>query len=143
MTVSLQFIMSVFTAVGIGGILGAYFQSRFQHKKDLESDMHTLKRARYGAILIQMLTVLDPKVGLPKVKEIRPDLATVDDFKEEIKTELLNSVLFASDEVIRSMAGFVRDPSYAAYVKTASSMRRDLWGRKTAVDEDLLDVFTK
>lgn len=143
MTLSLQFIVSLLTAIGIGGILGAYFQSLFLHRKEIKEDIHNLKRTRYGAILIQMLTILDPERGLSKVAKIRPDLKDVEDFMEEVRVETLNSVLFASDEVIKAMSEFVKNPSYSSYIKTASAMRRDLWGKHTSVDENILDIFKK
>lgn len=100
MTPTLQIIISLLTAIGIGGILGAYFQSRFQRQKEISEDIHNLKRQRYGAILIQMLTILNPERGLSKAQAFRPDLKSVDDFREEVKTEILHSVLFADDDKI-------------------------------------------
>lgn len=95
-----ELLISILTALGFGGIFGAYFQSRFQHQKEIQEDIHNLKRQRYGAILIQMLTILDPERGLSKAQKFRPDLKDVRDFKEEVRVEMLNSVLFASDNVI-------------------------------------------
>ncbi len=101
MATIIQIITALLTAIGIGGILGAYFQSRFQRQKEVSEDIHNLKRQRYGAILIQMLTILNPERGLSKAQTFRPDLKTIDDFKEEVKTEVLHSVLFANDGVIK------------------------------------------
>lgn len=140
---SQEIMISLISAVGAGGVLGAYFQSRFQHQKEVKADIHELKRQRYGAILIQMLTILDPEHGLSKTQRFRPDLKSVEDFKEEVKIEMLNSVLFANDDVIKAMAEFIRNPNYTAYVKTVVSMRKDLWGKKTKITEDTLNVFNK
>ncbi|MFA5162819.1 MAG: hypothetical protein WC421_11330 [Elusimicrobiales bacterium] len=136
----LQIIVVLLTAFG-GGFFGAYFQSRFQHKKEVEEDIHQLKRKRYGSILIQMLTILDPERGLAKVQQFREDLKNVEDFKEEVKTEMLHSILFANDEVIRAMAEFVKNLNHASYIKTVSAMRKDLWGKDTAIGEDILKEF--
>ncbi|MCL4457239.1 MAG: hypothetical protein M1147_06285 [Nitrospirae bacterium] len=141
MTPTLQIIISLLTAIGIGGILGAYFQSRFQRQKEISEDIHNLKRQRYGAILIQMLTILNPERGLSKAQAFRPDLKSVDDFREEVKTEILHSVLFADDEVIKSLVEFIRSPSHATYIKTVVSMRNDLWNKKTIVNEETLNVL--
>ena len=138
-----ELIISVLTALGLGGIFGTYFQSRFQHQKEIKEDIHNLKRQRYGAILIQMLTILDPEHGLSKTQKFRPDLKNIEDFKEEVKIEMLNSVLFANDNVIKAMAEFIRNPNHAAYIKTVVSMRKDLWGKKTKITEDTLNVFNK
>ena len=143
MVLSPEIVASLITAIGIGGILGAYFQSRFERQKQVQEQEHELKRRRYGCILILMLTKLDPKTGLPHTREIRPDLNDLADVEKEIEIELLNGVLFASDGVILSMAEFVRNPSYPSYIKTAVAMRKDLWGKKTSVDEHILDVINK
>ncbi len=52
MTDLVQIIIVVLTALG-GGFFGAYFQSRFQHQKDLQTDIHELKRARYGGTVAE------------------------------------------------------------------------------------------
>jgi|SRR3972149_7163748 len=138
---STQLILSLLAAIGFGGIVGAYFQSRFQHQKEIQEDIHKLKRQRYGAILIQMLTILDSKHGLSKAQQFRPDLENVEDFKQEVKIEMLNSVLFANDEVIKTMAAFGNNPVYPAYIKTALAMRKDVWNKKTKIREDVLKAF--
>ncbi len=140
MNLSLENVLSIFSAIGFGGILGAYLQYRLQRQKELQEDIHRLKRERYGAILIQMLTVLSPE-HLPKTQRFRPDLKNVDDFKEEVRIEMLNSVLFASDDVIKAMGEFVKNPDYRAYIRTVSAMRKDLWNRKTKIGEDMLNAF--
>lgn len=89
-----------------------------------------------------MLTILDFKHGLSKIQEFRPDLKNLEDIKQVVKTEMLNSVLFANDEVIKAMAGFVKNPNYSAYIKTASAMRKDLWNKRTRIGEDILQEFT-
>mgnify|MGYP001203998173 CR=1 FL=1 len=138
-----ELIISVLTALGLGGIFGTYFQSRFQHQKEIKEDIHNLKRQRYGAILIQMLTILDPEHGLSKTQKFRPDLKNIEDFKEEVRVEMLNSVLFANDSVIKAMAEFIHNPNHAAYIKTVISMRKDLWGKRTKITEETLNIFNK
>lgn len=144
MTLSTEFVLSLFTALGLGGIaggiVGAYFQNRFEQQKQVNQQEHELKRRRYGAILILMLTKLDPVTGLPHLREMRPDLKNLKDIEKEIEVELLNGVLFASDDVLKNMSGFVRKPDYNEYIKTAMAMRRDLWGKDTKVDEAILKV---
>jgi len=88
-----------------------------------------------------MLTILDPERGLAKAQQFRDDLRDVEDFKEEVKTEMLHSILFANDAVIRAMAEFVKNPNHASYIKTVSAMRKDLWGKDTTIGEDILKEF--
>lgn len=131
---NIELIITIVGILGLGTVIGAYFQLKFQHFKELKMDSHEFKRARYGSILIQMLTILDPK-HLEKVSKIRPDLKSIEDVREEIKNELLNAVLYANDNVIKSLAMFKKTPSYKNYLIVVSSMRKDLWGKSTTINE--------
>lgn len=136
-------IVSFLTAIGLGGVFGAYFQARFQRRTQIGQHEHDLKQKRYLCILMLMLTRLDPDIGLPKMRDIRPDLKSLDDVNNELSTELLNGFIYANDEVIESLAAFVRGPSHHSFVRTAVSMRKDLWGKKTKVGTDILDIVGK
>ena len=135
-------VVSLLAALGLGAILGAYFKSRFEHRKEVEADIHKLKRDRYGAILIQMLTIIDPEKGIPKLKEHRPDLKNIEDIEDEIRTEMLNSILFANDDVITSMSDFLSKPTQDTYIKVTLAMRKDLWGKSTKINDTLLLKLT-
>ncbi len=144
MTDTVSIIISTIAALGIGGILGGYVRSWSEHRREIKEHEHQLKQTRYGCILILMLTQLNPEEGLIKAKQFRQDLKNADDVKKEIETELLNAVVFAGDEVISSLSEFIRNPDYSAFVRVAIAMRRDLWGKKTKVNETLLDgIFKK
>ena len=133
--------IAMLTAVGLGGILGAFFQARFEHQKKVKEHEHDEKIRRYKVILILLLTKLDPNERLEKTRTIRPDLKNINDLDEEIEAEFLNGLLFASDDVIKSMAKFIRNPNHDSYAKTALAMRKDLWGGKTTIEEQILDVL--
>jgi hypothetical protein len=100
-----------------------------------------LKQRRYGAILILLLTKLDPKTGLAKTRVYRPDLKSLSDVEKEIEIEFLNGVLFASDDVIRALAEFIQNPNRSSYVKVAGAMRKDLWGKKTSINEEVMELI--
>ncbi|WP_303678366.1 hypothetical protein [Dehalococcoides mccartyi] len=89
----------ILASLGIGGIVGAYGQYFFQHRKEIRSSEHDYKRQRYLCLMILMLTQLNPKVGLSKAKQFRSDLATIGDVQEEIKTEFFNCFIYANDDV--------------------------------------------
>ncbi|MEZ4180134.1 MAG: hypothetical protein R3B41_01260 [Candidatus Doudnabacteria bacterium] len=136
MTPSSQMILSLLAAFGIGSILGNYFQSKFQHTRDLKNKVHKWKRERYGAIIMQILTVLRfNKYGTRFAKEQRPNLNTKNDYLEEIKLEFLHGIVMMSDEVINSLADFLRKEDYDSYSQVVNAMRKDLWGKKSKVDK--------
>ena len=132
--------ISLLTAVGFGGILGAYFQARFQQRSQVGQHEHELKQKRYFCILILMLTKLKPEVGLPKTHAIRPDLKTIEDVDDELTTELQNGCVYASDTVLKTLEHFIREPTSSTFVTAAAAMRKDLWGKKTSFSANILDL---
>jgi hypothetical protein len=134
----LSTVTSLILALGFGSILGAFFQSRFEHQKHLNEQEHELKSRRYMCILILMLTKLEPKTGIPHMALLRPDLRDLDDLDAEIRIELFNAMLFASDDVITAMVEFITSAGFPAYIRTVTAMRRDLWNKKTSIDEAAL-----
>ena len=141
MTDILQIVVSLLTVAGFGGVLGAYFQARFQQRSKIGELEHELKQKRYLCILILMLTKLTPEAGLSKVRAIRPDLRSLDDVENELKTELLNAVVFAGQPVLQSLAGFIRSPTKTAFVAAASAMRKDLWGKRASVGPEFIELL--
>ena len=139
---TLTVVISIISAIGFGGVIGAYFQSLFQRRTQIDQQQFELKQKRYLSIMIQMLAKLDFPTHLPKIKEIRPDLRTVDDIDRELETELLNGFIYASDDSLESLSNFIRRPDHKNFVNVAISMRRDLYGSKTSVNQSILDVIS-
>ena len=135
---TLTTLISLITAFGAGSVLTAFVQSRLDRKKHLNEQEHELKRRRYLCILILMLSKLEPKTGVPHLALHRPDLRDLDDLDAEIRLELFNAMLFGSDDVIAAMADFIARTGYPAYIRTVTAMRRDLWNKKTSIDEAAL-----
>ena len=86
-----------------------------------------------------MLTKLDPDSRMVKTRDVRPDLRNLDDIDNELAMELLNGFIFASDDVLESLASFIRSPNHQSFVHTAVAMRKDLWGERSAIGEQVLD----
>lgn len=131
---------TVLTALGIGGGIGAYVQHRLQARRQLGEREHELKQRRYLCIIILMLAKLKPEVGIAKVQRIRPDLPDLQAVDDELETELMNAVVFASDDVLASFATFLKNPTHVAFADAASAMRRDLWGRRHRLSPELIEV---
>ena len=138
MLMEIQDILKILGLLGFGGIAGAYFQSKFEYLRQKNEDIHELKRKRYDAIIIKMLTLIDKPKGLEKLKLFRPDLKSYDDLRDEIKVELLNSILFSSDSVILSIGEFIQNPTWETYMDVVVQMRKDLWGKRTKIKSSSL-----
>ena len=82
-----------------------------------------------GVFLYLILWLIMPKnfsgqavLTEERVKEFAGEIKErAQDFKEEVKIEILNGVLFASDEVIKAMVEFIRNSNHSAYIKTVVS----------------------
>jgi hypothetical protein len=131
------------TAAGLGGVVGSYFTARFQQRNQLGHVEHELKQRRYLCMLILMLTRLNVPAHLEKLTDRRPDLRSPEDLDSELRTELLNAVVFASDRVLGSMAAFIRVPNAEHFLDAAAAMRADLWGRRMKVKPDILEAISQ
>lgn len=60
------------------------------------------------------------------------------DYLNKIREYYYHNVLFASDEVILAIKNFIHSPVQENFVKTAKSMRKDLWKKKTKIEMDNL-----
>lgn len=135
-------IISIISAIGFGGIIGAYFQSLFQRRTQINQQQFDLKQKRYLNIMIFMMARLHPEIHLTVIKDLIPNIRTLDDLDRGLESELLNGFIFASDKALESLSNFIREPNHRNFVKATISMRKDLYGNKTSVDENILDVIT-
>ena len=121
----------------IGAIIGAYMQNRFQYKKQINEYEHDLKKKRYLAINILLLTKLNIKHRFEDLKRHRPYIQTEDQLDKEIEMEYYNAFLFASDEVLWYFGIFVADQSRESYHSMALAMRKDLWTKNSKVTSEM------
>jgi len=89
-----------------------------------------------------MLVVLDPANRLKDAQKYFPNIKSGKDLIKEIRDEMFNSILFANDAVIYSLADFIKNPTYSLFIETAAAMRSDLWKRKSKIDNAVMDIFT-
>ena len=138
----LSAVVAMLSALGVGGLLGACLQSWFARQNELKAKERDKKQHRYEALTIQMITKLEP-ARMGKLREYRPDLLSIEDLDDELKVELLNSMMFASDDVVNALAAFILHPSYQHYFKTVKHMRQDLWKTRTKLNQQLLEEILK
>jgi hypothetical protein len=64
------------------------------------------------------------------LKKHRPDIQSHRDLEDELRSEHINSFLYASDAFIQSLQGFIATPNDLNLRNTALAIRKDLWGIK-------------
>src|SRR3989304_8024816 len=99
-------IIAVLGIVGIGGIIATSLTYVYEKRKQIKFSEQEEKEKRYKALAIQMRIVVEPE-NLKYVKHIRPDLVTIEDWKNEVRAEWFNLLLFASDDVVKALKQFI------------------------------------
>ncbi len=120
----------------IGGIFGSIitYLVKFFFDKNKERFLSELqqKEKRYKCTMIFMECYLHPK-NIKFLQAKSPENQTVKDIKETLKVEYAETLLFAPDDVVRSLKSFIESPSEEKYYETIKLMRKDLWGKKNKI----------
>jgi hypothetical protein len=122
--------MSVLGLLGVGGILGNYFQFLWNRRNAEFSKLHEFKEARYKCIIILMYGLLNFAKNRENLKGAGRDFESQDDLREELRTEWHNMLLFASEDALHSVQAFIEAPTADTFKAAAVAMRGDLWGGK-------------
>jgi hypothetical protein len=123
-------IITILSLLGLGGIVGAFFNSVWERNKAISLQKQEYKEARYKAIILLMYGFLEYKDESDFLIIHRPDLNSKEKLFLELKTEWNNMILYASDEVLLKSHTFLNKSSHENYKKLAIEMRKDLWGGK-------------
>ena len=127
--VDIQTVTAVLGVLGIGGIIGGYFQHIWTKNRETQFKLATLKEERYRTCLVYMRLFLNPDmkdvfVNIPKIDN-------KDEMKEFSRKQIIafrdNSILFASSQVINKINEFLDDANEEKLFKTAEMMGIDSW----------------
>lgn len=142
----IETIISILGLLGIGGIIGSYLQHLWNQKRETELRVQTLNENKYRSTLVFMRCVLKPEnvnqfhIEDPNIQNLKDE----EQVKKHVMTKLIefyyNSILYASDEVLRKMKQFMDNPSESNFMETAIAMRKDLWKKKTKIDLTTLSL---
>lgn len=125
--------------VVISVLVAASLTYFFDKRKQIRFSEQEEKEKRYKAMVLHMKVLLKPD-DLKYMKLQRPDLKNMEDVKNEIETEWYNSLLFASDNVIKALKEFILKPNNITYAKTVIAMRKDLWNKKTDLKAEEINL---
>ena len=138
-----EFLIPIFSGI-IGGILVAFCNHIWDKQKERASKENELKERRYLCTILLMYALLDP-TELDQLKKLRPDIKNLDDLKRQLKTEWVNSWIFADDQTILSLKEFLNRPNEKTFTDTVLAMRKELWNKssKLTVSEFWLTGFVR
>ena len=130
-------ILNVLIPLFIGGFIVHYVHVLWERKSSQLLNKQEYKEKRYKQIILLMLGLLD----FEKNKQIiqnemdMPHIKNKEDLIYELKSELNNMILYASDKVLEATNNFIQNPSQSNFYKVAIGMRKDLWGGKISLRE--------
>ena len=116
---------------GIFGSIITWFAKLFydrNRERFISEQQH--KQKRYKSTIIFMKCYLDPK-NVKFIQDSHPYLKTKSDIKDTLKAEYNEMLLYAPDDVVRSLKNFILKPSENKFLLTIQLMRKDLWGKKS------------
>jgi heme/copper-type cytochrome/quinol oxidase subunit 1 len=123
-------IVSVLAVMGFGGAIVTYLRIMFERHNQAQLEKQKYMEVRYKCIIILAYVALDFEKRNRGLEHFGRQFISNDDVLDELRTEWHNAILYASDELLESLHGFIRKPSVACFKRTALAMRKDLWGGK-------------
>ena len=130
-------IIPLIAGLGVGSIIGVIIKHLLDRNAELKIKLKTINEEKYRTILIYMSIIINPKNKDHFVlnDNILYGLRNENDIKEYAKSKLneyyYQSLLYASDDVMKSFKLFLVSPNRENYILTAQKMRADLWNNKT------------
>lgn len=134
---NIETILSVLTLLGVGTIIGAYFNHLFEKKKEIELHMREKKEDQYRMFLENVIGFFKGWEGPKRKKKFMREL-------------YMHSPLYASSEVIKLANKFLscfksdksladREKSDSYYRKLVIAIRKDIgvWKNDKLVEEDI------
>lgn len=147
----LEIALSVLGLLGIGGIIGSYFQHVFNQRHETELKIQEINEQRYRSTLVWMRCLLSPKSiahfqfeNPVQMNQILSSFKNESDVKSYARSKIIeyyyNGVLYAPDKVVLKIKSFIQKPSEIAYTEVAIAMREDLWkhGKTSVSAKDLM-----
>jgi len=135
--ISFSQIISLITALGIGSGIGIVIKSILDRNSELKFKLKTINEEKYRTILIYMSIVINPQnkshfiLNDNILYSLKSDKDIYDYSLSKLNEYYYQSLLYATDDVMRAFKLFLSDCSRENYILSAQKMRQDLWNNKT------------
>jgi hypothetical protein len=121
-------ILSILGTLGLGGLISSYLTILWQHRNENKTKHQEYKETRYKCIILLMHAYMNFEQNKDMLVKHGYDIQTPKDLEELLRTEHINSFLFASDSSIKTFEIFIQTPTEENIRKVALAIRKDLWG---------------
>ena len=131
----IQTIISVMGLIGLGGIVGSYFQNLFNKKREIDLEIRQINEEGYRSTLVWMRVFLKTenlhhfKMDDQKIYSMKNNKEKKDYAKEKVREYFHNLFLSASNGVLKSINLFLQNSNIKNFHRTALAMRKDLWNK--------------
>ena len=145
MEINVQTIITIITSFGLGSLIALFVKSHLDKRNKAFEDQFSHKEKRYKALMVLMWASINPDSELKHLQQFRSDITTQELLFNELQLELYNGILYASDDVLKTLKQFISAKDYPTYLKVALAMRKDLYGRKSKLifeDIELKEIST-
>lgn len=129
-----QNIISAIGLIGIGAIMKSIIDSYLKNWELKGQSQHEFKSSRYKVIILLANAMLDFEKHKPDLLNHGRVFSNTTQLADELKTERNNMILFASDQVIRTLNFFIINSTEENFFELAIAMRKDLYGLKTRLN---------
>lgn len=133
----MDYLLPLFGAFGIGSLIGIVVKHFLDRKNELQLKLKVINEEKYRTILIYMSIILNPSnkdhfvLNDTIICSLNDENRIIDYSTSKLNEYYYQSLLYASDDVMRSFKLFLLNPNRENYIITAQKMRIDLWNNKT------------
>ncbi|HVU27846.1 MAG TPA: hypothetical protein VHG71_08945 [Verrucomicrobiae bacterium] len=124
-------ILSILGTLGLGGLISSYLTILWQRRNENKAKHQEYKESRYKCIILLMHAYMNFEQNKDMLIKHGYEIQSKKDLAELLRTEHINSFLFASDDFIKTFQIFIETPTEENIRKVALAIRKDLWGLKT------------
>lgn len=120
----------IIAALGIGGLLSSYLTLLWNRRQEDKRRHQDYKEQRYKCIIMLLHAYLNFDKNVHVLQKYGYEIESVDDLKDLLEAELINSYLFGSEGFILALREFITSPSDERRLTVAKEIRKDLWRLK-------------
>jgi len=116
-----------------GSIITWFFQYIFKKREENYKSELEIKEKRYKSVIVFMECYLHKK-NFKIIQLMHPDIKSQEELKEALKFEYREMLLFAPDNIVKSLKYFIENPNEDKYFRTVQFMRKDLFRKATKLN---------
>jgi len=134
-----EILKALITAI-FGGVIATFLKSYFDKSREIALNLNKITEDKYQSLLVFMACAIDINNKRFFALNERVEKKTAEDYLNQIKEYYYHSVLYSSDAVILSLKKFIEEPSMHSYIKSAQTMRKDLWKNNTKLSFNEIEL---